>query len=500
MSAYNGASNDDATPAPKTGGQQERISDHDMTDDQLSRILEQHKVWLASGGQDGCRADLSGMDLSGADLSGADLREAIAVLANFAKANLAGVRLIMADLSQADMRGSGLGGADLSGADLMLADLSEANLSAADLSVADLSGVTFTGARLCAAALQQSNLSGADFSRADLSQVNLSGADLSGARFNGARLRGADLSGSRLVKTDLTDAILVMIDLTDAFLEEVRLTGVTIDPFTEKKLSRWASPECRHTFQIVTPDFPGRWRLQREISFKTPFFRGGAAILSGFLSFLSHQFPEPQCRSRLEFSGSTLKLAVEADDPTTYRELEELFDICGRVLLGDLAPHILSNDAAAVEAFIGSWEYAREMITLERGPVSPDRVASDLKRLFSLLGRLLLNWKEMGEAAGKDTILYRSQAVHNFQDFLKSLLSQDRLLARDIKLIIEKLNIEFPDDADMAEIEKSLVAVKQKSPERFDEVAEAFHDFGLGDKSSVWTDVFLDLLDRMAGC
>lgn len=475
-----------------------------MTDTGIPQILREHKAWLATGGQRGRRADLSGMDLSGQDLSGADLREATAVLVNLSGANLSGTRLIMADLSQADLTESNLGGADLSGADLMLADLSEAALPGADLSVADLSAANFSAARLRAASLQQSNLSGADFSRADLSQANFSGADLTGARLTGARLNGANFSRSRLVNADLGEAFLVLTDLTDTVMEDVGLSGIVVDPFTERKLPQSSAAPFRHSFRIVTPDFPGRWSLQREISFKPPFFKGGAAILNGFLSFLAHHFGEAQCHARLEFKGRTLKLLVEAGDAATHRELEELFDVCGRALLGDLAPHIMSNDSAAVEAFLDSWQFARAMIELERkqaagGPVSQDRISSDLKRLFSLLGRLLLNWTEGEETVQKDAMRYRFQAVHNFQDFLKSLLSQDRLLAAEIKLLIEKLSIEFPDDADLADTETSLAGIRQKSPERFEEIAEAFHDFGLGDESSVWTDLLLDLLDRTAG-
>ncbi|EJF5835570.1 pentapeptide repeat-containing protein [Salmonella enterica] len=75
---------------------------------ELSKVLEQHKVWITSLGQEGSRADLRDADLRGADLRGADLSGA--------------------DLSGADLRGADLRGADLSGANLCGADLSGANL------------------------------------------------------------------------------------------------------------------------------------------------------------------------------------------------------------------------------------------------------------------------------------------------------------------------------------------------------------------------------------
>ncbi|EEI2986413.1 pentapeptide repeat-containing protein, partial [Salmonella enterica] len=48
---------------------------------ELSKVLEQHKVWITSLDQEGSRADLCDADLCGADLRdanlcGADLRDA----------------------------------------------------------------------------------------------------------------------------------------------------------------------------------------------------------------------------------------------------------------------------------------------------------------------------------------------------------------------------------------------------------------------------------------
>ncbi|ECT2823315.1 hypothetical protein DZG21_25405 [Salmonella enterica subsp. enterica serovar Mbandaka] len=47
-----------------------------MNSADLSKILEEHKVWITSMRESGSRADLCGADLRGADLCGADLRDA----------------------------------------------------------------------------------------------------------------------------------------------------------------------------------------------------------------------------------------------------------------------------------------------------------------------------------------------------------------------------------------------------------------------------------------
>ncbi|EBS3162077.1 pentapeptide repeat-containing protein [Salmonella enterica subsp. enterica serovar Corvallis] len=137
-----------------------------MNSADLSKILEEHKVWITSMRESGSRADLRGADLRGADLRGDDLRGA-------------------------DLRGADLRGADLRGADLFGADLRDADLRGADLFGADLRGA---------------DLFGADLRDADLRDADLRGANLRGADLRGADLRGADLRGANL--PDLTFVIL----------------------------------------------------------------------------------------------------------------------------------------------------------------------------------------------------------------------------------------------------------------------------------------------------
>ncbi|EPB0514565.1 pentapeptide repeat-containing protein [Salmonella enterica subsp. enterica] len=99
-----------------------------MNSADLSKILEEHKLWITSMRESGSRADLCGADLRGADLYCANLRGA-------------------------DLRGANLCGADLRGADLYFA-----NLRGADLYCADLRGANMRGANLCYANLCDANL------------------------------------------------------------------------------------------------------------------------------------------------------------------------------------------------------------------------------------------------------------------------------------------------------------------------------------------------------
>ncbi|EDV9238150.1 pentapeptide repeat-containing protein, partial [Salmonella enterica subsp. enterica serovar Florida] len=94
----------------------------------LSKILEEHKVWITSIRESGSRADLRDADLRDANLCGADLRDADLRDANLRDANLCG-----ADLRDADLRGANLCDANLCGAGLCGAGLCGANLRDANL-------------------------------------------------------------------------------------------------------------------------------------------------------------------------------------------------------------------------------------------------------------------------------------------------------------------------------------------------------------------------------
>ncbi|EGH3076135.1 pentapeptide repeat-containing protein [Salmonella enterica] len=109
-----------------------------MNSADLSKILEEHKVWITSMRESGSRADLRdadlfGANLCGADLRGADLRDADLFGADLLGANLCGANLRGANLRDADLCGANLRGADLCGANLCSADLRGANLCGANL-------------------------------------------------------------------------------------------------------------------------------------------------------------------------------------------------------------------------------------------------------------------------------------------------------------------------------------------------------------------------------
>ncbi|EII9022633.1 pentapeptide repeat-containing protein [Salmonella enterica] len=99
-----------------------------MNSADLSKILEEHKVWITSIHESGSRANLCGANLCGANLRGANLCGA-----NLCGANLCGANLRGANLCGANLRGANLYGANLYGANLCGANLYGANLYGANL-------------------------------------------------------------------------------------------------------------------------------------------------------------------------------------------------------------------------------------------------------------------------------------------------------------------------------------------------------------------------------
>jgi uncharacterized protein YjbI with pentapeptide repeats len=126
------------TPSPeKPGG-------HPPARAELPHILEEHRDWLATQGEAGAQANLSGSHLEAADLTDADLRNALLNKAVLTKA----------ELLLADLRGS----------HLVQASLQDANLLGTKLQEADLQGANLGGAT----GLQSGQLAGANLYRAEL--------------------------------------------------------------------------------------------------------------------------------------------------------------------------------------------------------------------------------------------------------------------------------------------------------------------------------------------
>lgn len=131
-----------------------RKGENIMNENKLKEILDNHKLWLKTEGEQGKKADLKEVVLYGANLRGQDLRFANLSGINLEEADLSGTKLMGADLSDSDLCGANFSSADLSGANLGGADFSETDLRGASLEGANLSGVDLRGADLKGASLE----------------------------------------------------------------------------------------------------------------------------------------------------------------------------------------------------------------------------------------------------------------------------------------------------------------------------------------------------------
>ena len=177
-----------------------------LTQNELQKILADHRRWLDSGGKRGKQADLSRTVLAKADL-------------------------YAAKLSRTDFQGANLQEALLSEADLYEADLRQANLTDAVLDWACLDY----------AKLQRASLRGADLRWANLEGANLSGCDL---RF--ANLEGANLKEARLIEANLYGMTLKNTDMQGAILTKIKL-----DYETQSNLPKTVFDKYRQTFRML---------------------------------------------------------------------------------------------------------------------------------------------------------------------------------------------------------------------------------------------------------
>lgn len=211
------------------------VIDRAVCPPELREIIWRHQMWLASDGQVGERADLSGKDFSAdmlgsVDLSGVDLSGAKLVGTRLRRARLQWVVLNDADLTNADLTGSILKWASMRRVKASRCSLVDANVQFADLQEAELSYANMGRARLgdakmenvvarsCSAEgasmdrlrgrginLEGSALQRASFSNADLAKANLQYANLFGASLRGCSLQDANLFGTKLSDTDIRD-------------------------------------------------------------------------------------------------------------------------------------------------------------------------------------------------------------------------------------------------------------------------------------------------------
>ena len=195
----------------------------ELSQDQLSAILDAHKLWVESEGKEGEQADLGKVNLQEAKLEGANLQEA-----KLGKANLEGANLQEADLQRANLEEANLRAAYIAKAKLQAATLRKANLQGAHLGESNLLRAKLGEADLQHAILREANLQQASLWKANLQETKLSEASLKGADLGEANLQKADLGKANLQKVNLGRANLQEAKLWRANLQEAYLEGANL--------------------------------------------------------------------------------------------------------------------------------------------------------------------------------------------------------------------------------------------------------------------------------
>lgn len=182
-------------------------------------MLEEHQLWLSSGGREGKQAVFTGYDLSGLDSDYAEARYVVPPFweKNLSKidlsySNLSGLSFRKVILSQADFRGTNLKNANfyqatLYKADFSRADISEACIEESSLNQANLTKADLSKTRIAYSHLEDANLQDANCQETHFQQTQLQGANLYGADFYGARFVATTIEENQFIHIRFPESI-----------------------------------------------------------------------------------------------------------------------------------------------------------------------------------------------------------------------------------------------------------------------------------------------------
>jgi uncharacterized protein YjbI with pentapeptide repeats len=228
---------------------------HDISKEELNRILAAHVIWFESQGKAGQRANFWRVNLQGA---------------NLARVNLQGANLVEADLLWVNSFGAELQGADLRGANLRESYLEEANLQGAILKSVNLQEAYLAGANLQGADLARANLQQANLRMANLNNANLIRANLQNANLEHARILHANLSFSNLQRANLKHTKILYTDLEKADLRGVK--GLAVSQLSNVK--NLSQVKLDSEFKRQIPNRPQSMKPAKVPKISVP---GGAA-------------------------------------------------------------------------------------------------------------------------------------------------------------------------------------------------------------------------------
>lgn len=173
----------------------------------LPNMVEAHRLWVASAGQQGRQLDLSGYDLRPLEtMKGEKLTAIKAIAARFFGMNLYKVQMQSATLDHSDFRRCDMEESDLRGSSFKGVRFAHANVRGTNFEPLMFGGGDATR-RFSPCNFEGASLAYADFSKCKMRMVNFKGADLTNTDLRGADLRECDFTDAVMDGTLLDDAL-----------------------------------------------------------------------------------------------------------------------------------------------------------------------------------------------------------------------------------------------------------------------------------------------------
>jgi formylglycine-generating enzyme required for sulfatase activity/uncharacterized protein YjbI with pentapeptide repeats len=191
---------------------------------ELLNELEQHQLWLTSGGKAGSRASFSLENLTGLNLEKINLTNTILYQTDFSFSNLESAILVDGWACAGIFESANISHTDFTKSELIASIFKNATGNNARFVRANIREASFESASLIDADFQECICLKTDFNNANLSGVNFANAILAEASFQGANLLNTNFTGSVMSSGTSFQAAL---NLDKIIAEDIKYEGKT---------------------------------------------------------------------------------------------------------------------------------------------------------------------------------------------------------------------------------------------------------------------------------
>lgn len=276
--------------------------------EEVHAILQDHVLWLSSGGKDGRRANFRNANLQQYDLSNSQLAEASFRGANLYGTNFSGCDMRGADLSEAQLgaalfHSSSMVGAVFSRADLRQSVFENSDLQGADFSGAFLGGAVLVGLNLTSTIFLDAYLEGANLAHSSFISANLRGANLSYTNLTGANLSGANCRDVRFDQAILDNAVLEGANLKNASVQGASLLGTDLSSAGDG-----SSEQRQETLQAEREQLMQEWQRLKEYEAQIQSLQ--SSIQQREMALQTERMSTERSRRELRAQRETLEMLI----------------------------------------------------------------------------------------------------------------------------------------------------------------------------------------------